>query len=154
MPFNRIIPYTTKYGNEYLIKYEKFTSEFLPDDFDIPIIDVSLILITNTKSHDREILRILSNSLLDYLNEFDVIIYYYSDIKDIPIRKSRTISPQEFRHRLFSCLFEKYGNESFILQPTIIHDEKDGDHYISLISHIKNIDKIEDVKELLKGFNK
>ena len=154
MQLEQVIPHVTKDGNEYLIQFGAFEADFLPDDFKIPIIDLSLILVTKVKSNDREILGVLSKYLLEYLDKFDVIIYYYSDIKDIPIRKSRNISPQEFRHKLFSCLFKKYGNDSLILQPTVITDTKAGDHYISLISNIKNKDKIDKAKEVLREFHK
>jgi hypothetical protein len=154
MQLEQVIPYRSKGGNEYLIKFEKFEDKRLPDDFVIPIIDISLVLITKVKPNDTEILSVLTTCLLDYLNHFDVILYYYSDTKDIIMRGTREMLPQQFRHELFSKLFEKYGNESLIIHPIIITDNVNGDHFISLIAKQIYKNKIEIIEEKLCEFHK
>lgn len=54
------------------------------------------------------------------------------------MRKSRNITPQKYRHELFSLMYDNIHNESIIREIIVIKDDSIGDHYISLITSLKN----------------
>ena len=95
------------------------------------------------KQNSPAFLKYLAQYVCDYVNTFDVILYYYCDTSEIYRRKSRKSSPQKYRHELFNTLYDTIQNESVIREIIIIKDESVGDHYISLITSEKNRKEME-----------
>jgi len=140
MPFDKIIPFLSSKGNKYLLKFEQF--HYKIDNLNIPIIDITLLQedIDNQTNTFNDLLRI-ADYVLEYINENNVILYYYCDHKEIK-KRIKNISPQEYRFNLFSALFNRKAESNFIKKSIIISDIENGDHFITIIS------KIEDSKNL------
>ena len=149
------IPLTTDEGYEYLVVFKEFCNT--PRNYGIIIIDVSIILmgdvipINSIKTFSR-----FSQIILDYLNENNVILYYYCDTSDIAIRnnRKRKVTPQEFRSKLFSKIFEKMNPTNFIEKPIKINDPENGNHYTSLICHKQNSKVLFEIEKDLKSTEK
>ena len=72
-----VVPYTSSVGSQFLINFKEFESQ---EDFSIPVIDVSLILV---EAKDEAIgmrdLIAISRIVSDFLNNNKVVLYYYCD---------------------------------------------------------------------------
>lgn len=148
------IPFETEEGYQYLVSFREVTAN--QNDYNIPLVDVSIILMSsNIESNSFKTLNKFIEIIFNYLQENDVIIYYYCDVVPIKIRKNRKIklSPQEFRFKLFSTLFSKIKSDEFYLQEIISIDKTQNNHYTSLISKIANKNKIEAVKSDIEKMN-
>lgn len=145
MSLDKVIPFTSKSGNKYLIQFGIFKGY---QDLGIPVVDVSLVLAEhNSANNSIKDLKDISQIIIDYLNKHDVIIYYYCDNKEIK-RRDRKILPQEYRFRLFDRLFCWLNHKSLIKNDIIINDDSNNDiHFISLISNKRNIERIKDISE-------
>lgn len=143
MQLEQIVPHTTIEGNEYLIKFEIVSPDVLPSIIGIPIINLTLVQVMRVRQNNPKFLNFLAQYISDYLNQFDVILYYYCDHADIEMRKSRSMSAQQYRHLLFNIIYETIPNNSLISLPIIIDDAINGNHYISIISAQKNSAELE-----------
>ena len=92
----------------------------------------------------------ITSIIKEYLNENDVVLYCYCDDKAINKSKNKeNVTPQEYRSKLFSVIFEKEADAKFINNRIIING--DTDHYIHLIAQKKNSAHIDLISnELLK----
>lgn len=92
----------------------------------------------------------ITSIIKEYLNENDVVLYCYCDDKAINKSKNKeNVTPQEYRSKLFSAIFEKEADAKFINNRIIING--DTDHYIHLIAQKKNSAHIDLISnELLK----
>lgn len=150
MSIDKVIPLITKRGNEYLIKFEEFR-DF--DKFDLPIVDVSLVFISGLlESNSLGDLFNISEIILDYILNSDVILYYYCDHQDLK-RRDESISPQKYRSDLFNSLFDRKSLPDLVKSEIIIEDKDNGDHYISLIGVEKNHETLLKVIEELEELN-
>lgn len=138
MTFEQSIAYTTKEGNEYIIRFSEFVREYIPENISVPVVSLDLVLVKYEKQNGRAFMNYLAQYVCDYIINNNVIIYYYCDKSDINMRTSRNKSPQEFRHELFNKLYETIQNDSTIRETLIIPDKMYGDHYISLITTMQN----------------
>lgn len=155
MQLEQVVPHTTIEGNEYLIKFEIVDPDVLPNviGIPIPIINLTLVQVRRVRHNNPKFLNFLAQYISDYLNQFDVILYYYCDHADIEMRKSRSMSPQQYRYQFFNIIYETIPNNSLISLPIIIDDEINGNHYISIISSQKNsaeLDKLYGSIESMK----
>ncbi|PZW36934.1 hypothetical protein LX95_02917 [Mesonia algae] len=149
------IPLITDEGYEYLIVFKEFCNT--PRDYGIVIIDVSIILMDDiTPINSLKTFFRFSKLILDYLNENNVVLYYYCDTSNITIRSNRIrkITPQEFRSKLFSIIFEKINSQDFIEKPIKINDPENGHHYTSLICHKENFKLLLEIEKDLKSTEK
>lgn len=149
------IPFETTEGYQYLISFREFPSNQI--NYNIPLIDVSITLMSDTiETNSLKTLNKFIQIVLDYLNQNDVIIYYYCDTSPIKIRETRKqkYSYQEYRFNLFLSMFNKLKSSDFYLQDIIINDNVNGNHYTSLISRTINSDKVNNVKSDLEKYNK
>jgi len=148
MPLEKVIPFESKGGNQYLINFTIFKSGI---DFGIPIVDVSLVLVKSIS--DRISLTELfhiSELILEYLNNNDVVLYYYCDTIEINrSSKNKNMLPQEFRHELFSKLFMKKNTCDLVKNDIIIRNE----HYISLISSEVHKKKVTEISNKVSEMN-
>ena len=138
MFIEQVIPYTTKEGNEYLIKFSEFKPESLPIRIGIKVIDITLYQVKKVKQNSPGLISYLANYFFEYLQKFDVIIYYYCDHVNVEMRKTRSVSPQRYRNDFFNAIYQKIPSDALLRKQIIIDDEENGDHYISIITSKKN----------------
>ena len=145
MSFNKVIPYTSSVGSKFLINF----SDFQEQEFSLPVVDVSLVLAESVEEllslKDLvEIVRII----IDFLNDNQVVLYYYCDSSDADIFMSvrnKQQLPQEFRHNLFNALFSFMKLDHLIKDEIIISDPINSTHYISLITKIEDKSALTEV---------
>lgn len=149
------IPFETIEGYQYLVSFREFPSNQI--NYNIPLIDVSITLMSDSiETNSLKTLNKFIKIVLDYLDQNDVIIYYYCDTAPIKMRENRKqkYSNQEYRFNLFLSMFNKLKSSDFYLQDIIINDNANGNHYTSLISRIRNSEKVEAIKSDLEKYNK
>lgn len=139
MAFNIVIPYTSSVGSKFLLSFK----DFVQQDFSLPVVDVSLILVKPVdESLELRDLIAITRIIKDFLNDNQVVLYYYCDssASDIFIsERNNKMSPQEFRHNLFNSLFDLMKFDNFVKDEIIIDDPENSNHYISLIT--KEVDR-------------
>jgi hypothetical protein len=143
MKLEHTLPYETSEGNKYLIRFSAFNPLVVPIEIKVPVINLELVQVEFVKQNGHAFLKYLAQYICDYINSFDVILYYYCDKSDISMRKNRCSTPQQYRHDLFSKLYATINNETLIRDIIIINDPENGDHYISLITSEKNAKELE-----------
>jgi len=156
MALNRVVPYTTNDGINYLIKFSVFKAEVLPEQITLPVVE---IIIETNSTHDNiyndiSTIKRLLHIVLEYIHENDVVFYFYCNNK--PIKKSEKnihLSHQEFRSNLFSAMFQLDKTNRFTNKLVIINDQ-DGNHYIHLITKIEFEETANLIMEELKKFDK
>jgi hypothetical protein len=149
------VPFETEEGYQYLIGFREITPN--NNQFNIPLVDVAIVLTSqDIESNSLKTLNQFIRIILEFLENNDVIIYYYCDSAPIKIRQNRkqNYSNQEFRFNLFLLMFNKQKSDNYYLQDIIITDVVNGNHYTSLISKITNREKVELVKMEIEKFNK
>ena len=133
----KIIPLTTKEGHNYLIQFEFIDKKQIPQNVKADIVDVLISVENNVGINNSSTLNQFSSILKKFLAEHDVILYCYCDHAEISRGPGKqNMSPQEYRSKLFSAMFDKQGNHNYINQLIVIND--DVDHYIHLISLKEN----------------
>ena len=138
MQLTQKISHETKEGNKYVIAFDLINKDILPSGLSVPVVNVSLFAIGDTKPNTSTFFSYLASEVRSYLNKYNVILCYICDTMPIRMRNNRNISPQQYRHELFVTLYEKYNDGTKIHHPMIIEDDENGNHYVSLISSIEN----------------
>lgn len=137
MPVDLVVPFTSSVGSKYLINFKDFPYQ----GFSLPVIDVSLVLVeASSELLSLRDLIAISRIVMDYVNNNDVILYYYCDmnISDLFMSKNKSkMQPQEFRHNLFNALFSYMKQDTLVKDEIIIEDPEANTHYISLITKIE-----------------
>ena len=158
------IPIDCPDGHQYLLRFEDF--ENLPVNIDaelgVKVVDISLISESEVATiNNIGTLNLISTVVFNFLDENDVVLYYYCSKDAIYQRKNRKeIPPQQYRSKLFLTLFdkivEKYQRgDDYINKPIIIPDEIYGDHYIHFVAESKHSDKLDKFADYLnKEFEK
>ena len=155
MNFDLEVPFETEEGYQYLVGFREITPN--KNEYDIPLVDVAIALMSpSIESNSYKTLNKFVDIIIEYIENNNVVIYYYCDVVPIKIRENRKekYSPQEFRFRLFLTMFNKRNYKDFYLQDIILTDEKNGNHYTSLISRITNKNNVELIKTDIEKFNK
>lgn len=155
MELEKDIPFSTEEGYEYLASFIKFTANGI--NYGIPIIDISIVLVNGEIEYNSfKTFSKFANIINDYLEQHNVILYYYCDTAPIKMRMTRkeNLSPQEFRSKLFSLIFEQRNLSNYILREIRINDSERGYDFTCLISHQNNTDKIQLIENDLLKFNK
>jgi hypothetical protein len=155
LELDKEIPFITEEGHQYLVSFVKFSANGI--DYGIPIIDVSITLMNNEIEYNSiKTLNIFVDIIHNYLNQHNVVLYYYCDTAVIKMRINREekLLPQEYRSKLFSSMFNKKKINDYLLAEIRISDPERGDHFTSLISSVNNADKINLIEDDLKKFNK
>lgn len=155
MALTKVIPLVTKEGYEYAIKFDVFYPDAVPDSIIIPVIDITIELLTEVKpANNARTLFYIAEIIDNYMAENDVILYCYCD--NAPIEKGKNksdITNQQFRSLLFIKMFEKQNSEEYLNEQIIINDPKNGDHYIHLFSKLHNKPYIDIIASELQNFN-
>ena len=155
MLIEQIIPYETKEGNKYLIEFKAWENDAIPEGVNIPIIDLQLVEVELKVQNGTEFLRtFLPQYICDYVDRFDVILYYYCDSSDIQMRKTRKMSPQEYRNCIFKTMYNTIGNDQILRKPIIIEDDANGPHFMSLVTSIRNEKQMEIASKAIKDLSK
>ncbi len=145
MNYYREYPFTTSISG---VRYVLIFSEFDNQDYNTPVIDITLVCEDNLEqANDVDVLININNFIKDYLSQFkNVIIYYYCDKAPIvKSKKNQNLSNQEYRHILFNRMFEFSKFNSVIKKSIIINDPEEGNHYINLIGNTSLYDTIEKI---------
>lgn len=154
MALDRIVPLETREGHKYLIKFNSFNLDVLPDGITVPIIDITIEKVNDlAETNNAGTLFQIAAIIKDYAIENNVILYCYCDTAPIA-KRSREILNQEFRSLLFIKMFEKQANDEYLNEQIIINDPANGDHYIHLFSKIHNKPSIELIASELQRFDK
>jgi hypothetical protein len=145
---DKIIPYTTVEGFQYLIKFTEFNTKHLPETFTLPIVDITIEVMENpTQINNGKTLFHFSSTIQRFLDKNNSVLYFYCSNDPISKNKNRQhISDAQFRSNLFCKMFEKqnlYNN--FICENIIIKDPHNGDHHIHLISRLENETEIKTI---------
>ena len=153
MAVDLVVPFTSSVGSKYLINFKDFPHQ----GFSLPVLDVSLVLVepSNQLLNLNDLFDI-SHIILDYINNNDVILYYYCDTNatDIFISKKRSlIQPQEYRHNLFNALFSYMKQDNLVKDEIIIDDPAANTHYISLITKAEHKSSLTEVSIEVQKMN-
>lgn len=108
MELDKKIPFLTEEGHQYLVSFVKFSANGI--DYGIPIIDVSITLMNDEIEYNTiKTLNIFVDIINNYLDQHNVVLYYYCDTAAINMRINRKekLLPQEYRSKLFSSMFNK-----------------------------------------------
>ena len=157
------IPIDCPDGHQYLLRFEDFENP--PMDIDaelgVKVVDISLVSESEVATiNNIGTLNIISTTIFNFLDENDVVLYYYCSKDTIYQRTNRKkIPPQQYRSKLFLTLFnkiiKKYQERDYINKPIIIPDELYGDHYIHFIAESKHSDKLDKLADYMtKEFEK
>ena len=153
MFFNTVIPYTSSVGSKFLINFKDFSIQ----DFSLPVVDVSLLLVEPTEAglSLRDLIA-LARIIKSFLNENKVVLYYYCDTSasDIFIsQRNKKMQPQKFRHSLFNVLFDLMKVTDFVKDEIIIDDPTNNTHYITLITKVADKSSLTEVSIAVQKMN-
>ena len=119
------------------------------------VCDVVLARQSDYDGVDRSALKLISHMLFDFLqqNPDNIIYFYCDDFNDLPrSRHNQILSPQEYRSRLFSALFDdeinKHGKDEYI-DDVIEFEVDDMKRFIHLIYGKSNSEKAQILKDAL-----
>lgn len=144
-------------GNEYLLEVDTFDKHLLVDagiDPSYEIYDVVLKRISGNTISSMGALASLSAFLYGLLvDNPQAILYFFCDIRELErTPKNMKCSPQEYRSRLFSAMFE---HETRLhpgvqwINNRIILTTIDGSAYIHLITLQQNQPVVEQIKSVI-----
>ena len=129
-----------KEGNEIRVSLSSFSQTGIEALLgETELIDISLERIKDTGKPSHSILSLLTEKICTFIqnNKHCVFYYYCDEVNAIPnIRKSKSISPAEYRNNLFSVLFER-GKQQYpelnLEDKPIIIETDEGKAFIHLI---------------------
>ncbi len=146
-------------GDEYLVRIESFNREMLPDDVkallgSIEILDISLERVSGNTPTSPNVLFDISNFIAGVLNDNpEIILFFYcDDIHDVD-RRNKSITPQKYRSRLFSRMFDHYTHSHVInyIVNTPLEFKTDKDVYIHFISKQEHLKYVDAIKNTILG---
>jgi len=148
---NEVVPFISKEGNSYRIVFSEITIE-LPIPIGVALVELAIISNNNRVVNNPATLFEFSSIINEYLNKNDIILYCYCDTQDLNMgRNNSHLSPQEFRSKLFSSMFDRRKDKSFVNKSIVIDDNLYGTHFIHLISKLSNENDINRLsQELLR----
>ncbi|PWN60026.1 hypothetical protein [Chryseobacterium oncorhynchi] len=155
MEFESEIPFETKEGNKYVLRFSSFNEDAVP--IQSPIVELNLIpLQLSSQFNSFHTFNYIVKEITNYLKDKpDVIVYYYCDNKELFWRTNRPAIPyQEFRSNLFTAMFMRSNPDDLLLRSFIIKDVENGDHYVSLLHRQHHLDQIQVLEDLIKDFHK
>lgn len=141
-------------GTSYKLLFFEFKLNSLPIEIKIPIVDITLESSNNKLQPTINNLISIAETIKAFLLENDVILYYYCDRSPITYRKNRIISPQAYRSQLFHTLFLRLESPNIIKEATIISDSDNENHYITIISTLKNMGELNRISQELQKLQK
>lgn len=155
-----VIPYSTSLGVNYIIKFSPFDKSVLPDDIDIDIKVIDIVIGTDTESKEIKntagSLSKISKLISEYINTNEGVYYFYCSEKPINRSKRKShLTNQEYRSLLFLKMFEKENRNGFYLNKRIVINDPDNQHhYIHLMSKCAYKKSVNLISEHLKEYDK
>lgn len=154
---NITLPIECADGHQYLLKLTDCKN--IPIDSTIEIVDIALISMSKIEIiNNAGTLNRIASILFNFLDENDVILYFYCSKDPIKQRDTRgKMSYQQYRSFLFTSMFDRttrHHKGEFINKSIILKDMIYGDHYIHLVAQSKHSDKLDKLEGELNTFNK
>lgn len=154
---NVTIPIECEEGHQYLLKLTDCRN--LPIDTTVEVVDITLASVGGFDViNNAGTLHKIASTLLYFLEENDVVLYFYCSKDPIKIRRNRVEVPyQEYRSMLFTSLFERiaYKHKArFINRQIVLKDNVYGDHYIHLMAKEQHTPMVARLEEQLNSFIK
>lgn len=154
---NITIPIECSEGHQYLLKLTDCKN--LPIESTIDIVDIALISVTNVDIiNNAGTLNKIAVILSNFLDDNDVVLYFYCSKDPIKLRKNRKeVSYQEYRSSLFSSMFNRTAKRSkmtYINKLVVLKDNIYGDHYIHLIAKTNFSNMIDELESHLNSLMK
>ena len=139
-----------------------FIKNALPADYrHLDIVEISIDRMEGNNSITPTTFQTIVHRIIDELNGHpEVILYYFCNVSyDIPnFRKSRNITAQEYRNRLFKSLFRRYNNS--LPEPwrdveiEMSDPETETTYYIHILIRESQVAAVEPLtKEIANNFN-
>lgn len=144
-------------GNEYLLEVDTFNKALLVEAGINPtyeIYDVVLKRLSGCQKSSLGALSKLSSFLYGLLiDNPKAILYFFCDVRDVDRSVAHMrYSPQEYRSRLFSAMFEyesrQHPNAHWVNNQIII-STTEGSAYIHLITLQQNQDVVNQIKQIV-----
>lgn len=154
MQLEHTLPYETPEGNKYLIEFSSFAADSLPINIKVPVVNLNLVQVGFVKQNSSTFFKYVAQYVCDYINFFDVILYYYCDQSEVYIRKARNLKPQQYRSKLFNHLYNSIENYTLIKHDVFISDPINGDHYFTMITSVKNSDALDELIPTIENLRK
>ena len=151
----------SKSGDEYRVTLSPIEYSIIPDEVRdlfvsegccIEIVEATLSSIKGESSTGAEVLFKISNVIGEVFAENkNMILYFYCDDMHEIERRDKTITPQRFRSRLFSKMFERYikSNEVSDIVNILIELRADRDIYIHLIARQEHLVCVDALKRFI-----
>lgn len=148
-------------GDEYRITLSPFENDIIPNEikalfankgYCIEIVEATLSSIKGKSYTGVEVLFKISNVIGEVFAENkNMILYFYCDDMHEIARRDKTITPQKFRSRLFSMMFERYIKSNNISDIVNIPIElkADRDIYIHLIARTEHLVIVDAIKNFI-----
>lgn len=108
-------PLNSEQGHKYVIELKEQSLDFaeisLQDD--VKVYNITLVLSEPIDEvNNPATLFKIGHILLEFLNEHNCILYFYCSPNDDTLtNKKREISPQEYRSRIFTTIFDRVSKE-------------------------------------------
>lgn len=155
MPFT--FPIETKDKSLYLIKFEEFENP--PIEIEIKLFDITLELVSDEVNPPSvSTLLTISRIIYNFIEDNDVVLYFYCDRSPINKRDNRDInmSHQQYRSILFDNMCKRFlkinGLTNSFVQKKIVLKDTDGHyHFVHLISRIKNLTQLRAIAEAVEN---
>lgn len=155
---NLSFSYKTEKGDVYRISLENIPTELLSEEVreelggNVEIVEVILDRLYGDNITDRKTLSLISEKIgRIFIESPNLILYYFcDDLHSVPNQRS-SITPQEYRSRLFSAMFERFVKQrelKGVSDSQIYIDAVGWDIYLHLIYRDEHSDYIE----LLKNY--
>ena len=154
---NITIPIECQDGHQFLLRLTDCSN--LPIELEIEIVDIALIDTAHSNTtNNAGTLNKIAAILFNFLDENDVILYFYCSKDPIKKRKNREdMSYQQYRSYLFCSMFDRITRcckDSYVNKSIILKDNIYGDHYIHLMSKNKYSGMLDKLETKLNDFNK
>lgn len=156
MALNQVVPFRTKEGCQYLIEFS-LANELIvfSDPISIAIVDVAITQLDVGLLNNASTLFQIANIIKSYLEVNNVALYCYCDTKEIQRGKNKKdMLPQQYRSLLFSRMFERNSDSTYVNHVIVVKDEINGDHYINLIANKSNQSQLNAIEKELCKLNK
>lgn len=149
-------------GNFFLVSIEPFPKDILPEELSGILGDTEILDITLERSKGKEnasirVMNDISNFIAGVLfdNPHSILYFYCDDIHPVPFMScKKDMIPQEYRSRLFTCMFERYVSsnkiENIYNYPVEVHLD-DREIFIHLISMEDNIHIMRSIADAIVG---
>lgn len=161
------IPVSSCDGRQFLIKLSSFSIDGIPGSITeilkCEIIDIVLERVTDVdqnKQNSFGTLSIIFTVIWNFLEEHDVVLYFYCDDRHEILRKETFISPQEYRSKLFTSMFNrKVSNmgSRYVNVPIILLSEEfdiQKKVFMHLIARGEHLDCLKLLKDEIKKLSK